>query len=68
MGFVVADGFRLRHLEASGLVDRDHRPTIPPAVYYSLTPRGLELHAVLDGLAEIALRWQQEDGAANAAD
>ena len=54
---------RLRHLEASGLVHRDYRPTIPPAVTYSLTPRGVELRDVLDRLGAIALRWQAEDGA-----
>jgi DNA-binding HxlR family transcriptional regulator len=59
---------RLRHLEASGLVHRDYRPTIPPAVTYSLTPRGVELRDVLDRLGEIGLRWQAEDQAAQAAE
>ncbi len=52
---------RLRHLEASGLVHRDYRPTIPPAVTYSLTSRGVELRDVLDRIGVIAQRWQQED-------
>ena len=52
---------RLRKLEASGLVNRDYRPTVPPTVYYSLTERGRELHGVLQGLNEVALRWDEED-------
>ena len=52
---------RLRLLERSGLVSRDYRPTIPPAVSYALTPRGHELRDVLGGISEIALRWQRED-------
>jgi len=52
---------RLRHLEASGLVHRDYRPTIPPAVTYSLTDRGHELRGVLVGLHELAIRWREQD-------
>ncbi len=52
---------RLRQLEAAGLILRDYRPTIPPAVTYSLSTRGAELHEVLDGLNHIALKWAQED-------
>jgi DNA-binding HxlR family transcriptional regulator len=52
---------RLRHLEAAGLVSRDYRPTIPPAVTYAITARGHELQPVLDGLNTIALRWRDED-------
>ena len=58
---------RLRQLEAAGLVHRDYRPTIPPAVTYSLTPRGAELNAVLDGLNAIAQKWAAEDAAGEAA-
>ena len=58
---------RLRHLEASGLVHRDYRPTIPPQVTYSLTPRGVELRDVLDTLGTVAQRWQAEDTLAGAA-
>lgn len=57
---------RLRQLEASGLVHRDYRPTIPPTVSYSLTPRGCELNEVLDGLSRIALKWADEDAEADA--
>ena len=52
---------RLRKLEASGLVHRDYQPTVPPTVSYSLTERGQELHGVLQGLNEVALRWDEED-------
>lgn len=52
---------RLRMLETAGLVHRDYKPTIPPTVTYSLTARGEELKDVLDGLAVIGMRWQEED-------
>ena len=55
---------RLRHLEASRLVHRDYQPSIPPAVTYSLTRRGAELNAVLDGLNAVAIKWAEEDAAA----
>ncbi|HXV24639.1 MAG TPA: helix-turn-helix domain-containing protein [Alphaproteobacteria bacterium] len=48
---------RLRHLEREGIVARDYRPTIPPAVTYSLTRRGCELAGVLDALDAVARRW-----------
>ena len=41
---------RLRMLEEAGMVLRDHQPTVPPQVTYSLTPRGQELRLVLDEL------------------
>lgn len=52
---------RLRKLEASGLVHREYKPTVPPTVNYSLTKRGRELHVVLKGINEIAFRWDAED-------
>jgi len=52
---------RLRLLEQAGIVERDHQPTIPPQVSYSLTLRGQELSQVLDDLAIIAKRWEAED-------
>jgi DNA-binding HxlR family transcriptional regulator len=54
---------RLRRLEADGLVFRDQRPTIPPQVFYSLTPRGEELKDILDALGATARRWAEEDSA-----
>jgi DNA-binding HxlR family transcriptional regulator len=55
---------RLRHLESHGLVHRDYKATIPPTVTYSLTRRGRELHGVMQGLHDVALRWHAEDTAA----
>jgi DNA-binding HxlR family transcriptional regulator len=55
---------RLRSLEGSGLVRREYEATIPPKVTYSLTARGHELDEVLGKLADVAIRWQQEDAAA----
>src|ERR1700716_2017381 len=52
---------RLRTLEGAGLVSREYEPTIPPKVTYSLTKRGHELDGVMEKLAEVATRWQQED-------
>lgn len=52
---------RLRKLEASGLVHREYKPTVPPTVNYSMTKRGRELHLVLKGINEIAFRWDAED-------
>jgi len=57
---------RLKRLERDGLISRDQRPTIPPQVYYRLTPRGEELKGVLDGLGALALRWADEDAARGA--
>jgi DNA-binding HxlR family transcriptional regulator len=52
---------RLKRLEADGLVSRDQRATIPPQVFYSLTPRGKELKDILDRLGAVAQRWAAED-------
>ena len=51
---------RLRMLEGAGVIWREQAQTIPPAVTYGLTERGKELRSVLDGLGEIAGRWQEE--------
>ena len=40
----------LRTLAADGFVHRDAHPVVPPHVEYSLTPRGLELTALLTPL------------------
>src|SRR5215510_7207781 len=55
---------RLRMLAEAGVVHRDHEPTIPPQVTYSLTERGEELKQALDQLNAIAMRWQAADEAA----
>ncbi|WBU61561.1 winged helix-turn-helix transcriptional regulator [Paracoccus albus] len=51
---------RLRMLEAAGLLDREQAATIPPQVTYSLTERGLELRVLMNGLGEVARRWDAE--------
>ena len=56
---------RLRLLEAEGFIDRDHKPTIPPQVTYSLTSRGEELIEVLDKLYDLAVRWYPSEEASS---
>jgi DNA-binding HxlR family transcriptional regulator len=59
---------RLRQLESIQLVHRQHQPTIPPQVTYTLTERGKELSATLDHLYALAVRWDgggANDGAGN---
>jgi len=60
---------RLRMLQSAGVIWREQTQTIPPAVTYGMTARGEELGGVLDGLGEIAQRWQAEgafEGASSA--
>ena len=52
---------RLREMETTGLVFREHTPTTPPAVTYGLTKRGEELIKVFDTLLELTAKWQKED-------
>lgn len=52
---------RLRMLEESRIIFRDHLPSIPPQVTYGLTERGKELLTALDELFVIAKRWSIED-------
>lgn len=54
---------RLRLLEEAGVIHRDHQPTIPPQVTYSLTRRGEELGPVLDALDALARRWHVQNQA-----
>jgi DNA-binding HxlR family transcriptional regulator len=46
----------LRELEADGIVSRKVFPEVPPKVEYSLTPLGLELRTVTDGLTAWGLK------------
>lgn len=48
---------RLRMLESIQIVHRDHQPTIPPQVTYSMTDRGQELSEALHHLYELSMRW-----------
>jgi DNA-binding HxlR family transcriptional regulator len=54
---------RLRMLEESRIIYREHLPSIPPQVTYGLTERGKELLTALDELFVIAKRWSMEDEA-----
>lgn len=48
---------RLRMLESEGLILRTCVPTIPPAVSYQMTEKGLELQDMLSQLLPLALKW-----------
>ena len=48
---------RLRALEAEGLVHRHQTASNPPEVTYGLTPRAVEMGAVLEDLQRVAVRW-----------
>ena len=48
---------RLTELDKQGVVRRKVLPDTPPRVEYSLTAKGLELKAVLEQLAEWAIKW-----------
>ena len=52
---------RLRHLEHYNLLIRDVKPTRPPEVTYSLSPRGNELIELLNPLYNLACQWLKED-------
>ena len=54
---------RLRGLEEKGFVYRNYKPTIPPEVSYGLTARMLDITELLNGLHELAIKWDEEDAA-----
>lgn len=49
---------RLKELEAAGIVRRTVFPETPVRVEYSLTDKGLDLHAVIQAVATWAERWE----------
>ncbi len=51
---------KLRELESAGLVHRDHQPTIPPTVIYSLTSLGQSLSPFLETVSNIAHAWRAQ--------
>jgi DNA-binding HxlR family transcriptional regulator len=54
---------RLTELEREGIVERKVFPDSPPRVEYSLTKKGWELHAILAGFADWAVKWgKPQDG------
>lgn len=51
---------KLRELEVTGLVERDHQLTIPPTVNYELTKLGYSLSPFLTMITEIAEKWRKK--------
>ena len=49
---------RLRTLEQAEIIYRDHKPTVPPKVFYGLMKEGKELTTILDQINSLAYRWQ----------
>lgn len=56
---------RLKMLAEAGILIRTQEQSIPPKVSYSFSARGEELVRVLDGIHELAVRWDEQDKAAN---
>lgn len=56
----------LRQLERDGLVLRTVHPTVPPRVYYALTPMGRTLHQTVQSLVAWTERHQNDIAAARA--
>src|SRR5215213_6489938 len=48
---------RLRALEEEGIVERQTYPAVPPRVEYALTPKGLALIPIIDGLRAYGETW-----------
>ncbi|MGI8731651.1 MAG: winged helix-turn-helix transcriptional regulator [Solirubrobacteraceae bacterium] len=48
---------RLRALELEGIVERETHPEVPPRVEYALTPKGLALLPIIDGMRAYGDRW-----------
>src|SRR5215210_1130697 len=57
---------RLRALEEEGIVERQTFPAVPPRVEYALTPKGLALIPISDGLRAYGERWLAAECAAAA--
>lgn len=52
---------RLAGLERAGIVERMVYPETPPRVEYIMTKKGWEFYNLLNGFAEWATRWQEEN-------
>src|ERR671930_276226 len=48
---------RLRALEEEGIVERQTYAEVPPRVEYTLTPKGLALIPIIDGMRDYGERW-----------
>ena len=52
---------RLNELDQRNIIERKVYPETPPRVEYSLTKKGIELHALLGDLAEWVKKWDKQD-------
>lgn len=52
---------RLSELDQRKIIERKVYPETPPRVEYSLTKKGMELHALLGELAEWVKKWDTND-------
>jgi DNA-binding HxlR family transcriptional regulator len=52
---------RLKTLTSAGILTRTQEETIPPKVTYAFSPRGEELIKVLEGIHDLAVRWDEQD-------
>ena len=52
---------RLNELDQRKIIERRVFPETPPRVEYSLTKKGIELHALLGDLAEWVKKWDKPD-------
>lgn len=59
---------RLRALEEEGMVERQTFGEVPPRVEYALTPKGLALLPIIDGMRDYGRQWLAVDDACAAGD
>lgn len=52
---------QLRQLEDDGLITREVHPTVPPRVYYSLTPDGEDLTPILRKMADWGMKYYTDE-------
>ena len=52
---------RLNELDQRKIIERKVFPETPPRVEYTLTKKGIELHALLGDLAEWVKKWDRPD-------
>ncbi len=52
---------RLNELDQRKIIERKVFPETPPRVEYTLTKKGIELHALLGDLAEWVKKWDKPD-------
>ena len=52
---------RLRALEEEGIVERQTYGEVPPRVEYALTPKGLALLPIIDGMRDYGRAWLAAD-------